>query len=191
MKRREFDGQTSLKGFQVHSSRLERPGDRRRAGRKVERLEWRKLCLKRAKQICKEKIFLAIWRHSICAVQSCEGAPITYSNVTACLSQHLGETESTCRWQNLHWLLISPSVFPSAQPSGVVLLAALGPRLLSLDRTYVPCLWSWLKYISSLEKDVWPRNSQWLWWWMSWTCLFVRPPIQETDGDHIWSCSMP
>ena len=26
--------------------------------------------------------------------------------------------------------------------SGVALLAVLGPRLLSLDRSYVPCLWS-------------------------------------------------
>ncbi len=55
---------------------------------------------------------------------------------------------------------------------------------------YGPDCQIWLKYVSSPEKDLWPRNSQWLWWWMWWTCLFVRPRIQETDGDHVQCLSL-
>ena len=116
--------------------------------------------------------------------QSCEGAPITYSNVTACLSQHLGETESTCRWQNLHWLpLISPSVFPSAvSPSGVVLLAVLGPRLLSLDRSYVPCLWSWLSNSAEIHKFTRKRRV---------TAQQSMIVMMNVMNMSVWSCSMP
>ena len=56
------------------------------------------------KQICKKKSFSRSGDTVFVPSQSCEGAPISYSNVTACLSQHLAETESARGGggQNLH-----------------------------------------------------------------------------------------